>query len=1096
MEHPTYPRVRFGGFELDVQSGELHVAGGEELNRRVVLREQSFQVLRMLIDRAGRIVTRDEIKKTLWPNDTIVDFDHSINTTIKTLRRALGDSADNPRYIGTLARRGYQLLVPVEQVETTAEISRGEIPRQQSLPELTGFTGKKVSHYRVLEVIGGGGMGMVYKAEDLKLGRRVALKFLPEEVNGDPVALRRFEREAQTASSLNHPNICTIYEIEEYEGQPCIVMELLEGETLLHHLNSSDSKTLPPARLLNIAIQICEGLQAAHDKGIIHRDIKPANIFLTKQGPAKILDFGLAKLAESQEFAEDVAKRIPDFDPSPMSGGGTPERKTEGTRNVDVSLTRTGTAMGTAGYMSPEQVRKEKLDGRSDLFSLGLVLFEAAGGRRAFTGETSEAVHNSILHETPVRTRELNPAIPRSFDAVIAKALEKERALRYQSCAEMGKELERVREETQPSSHQTGKWVSAAALLVLTIGFWAYWRSHNRVALARNDTIVLAVDNQTGNPVFDDALYTSLRTGLEQTPYLSVLGAAKVSEALVALHLSADPTKVTPQIAHDVCLRTNSKIVIASTLAEAGNSFRIKLTGIDCQSGKILAQDQNDSPGQNQVIAALGVSAGRLRAKLGEPADSVAKFNQPLDQATSWSPGALRLLTEGYRHHVVGDFNGAALLYQRAVEMDPNLALAYTAMAGAFDSLDEHALAVEAAKKAYALRSRMAEQDRFNVEDGYYKFVTEEQDKDCAILSQWVETYPDNFIAHENLSSCLQSVGQLDRAVAEEREVVRLNPNPSTYSNVARNSIAADQLEDANAALAEAAARKFDGLGLRYAHFLLAFLQKDDAGMREQWKWAEAQPGADYILLDARAHVQSYYGKEDESRRLADQAEALAAKEGALSTSLSFASYEASVAAEVGNAARARRDAEKLLDKIQTHDGRLLLALVFARAGDTAQAQKLSDSVSQDLQSNTLAQNFYLPTIRAVIKLNAKDPARAIELLRPAEKYELAYASPFPDIYPAYVRGLAYLQMGEGHLAVAEFQKLLDHPGTVGWDIVGPLSRLQIARAQKLMGDEMAARNSYGDFLKLWKNADPDLPVYQQSKAEYAKLRASTNRAD
>jgi serine/threonine protein kinase len=420
MEHPAPGRARFGGFELDLKSGELCSIGTVDGNdNKVLLREQSFQVLRMLVERGGKIVTRDEIKAKLWPNDTVVDFDHSINASVKTLRRALGDSADNPQYIETLARRGYRLMVATEWMESTAGVPRGDASRVETFPEPSGLVGKKVSHYRVLEVIGGGGMGVVYKAEDLKLGRQVALKFLPEEMARDPVALKRFEREAQTASALNHPNICTIYEIEEYEGQPFIAMELLQGDNLRDHLSAAKQKPLPLRELLEISAQICDGLQAAHDKGIIHRDIKPANIFLCESGTVKILDFGLAKLAGS-DVALERAEAASTTAPKPSS-----------TESLTKALTRTGTTAGTAGYMSPEQVRHEELDTRSDLFSFGLVVYEMACGQRAFTGQTLVDLHEAILHQPPAPARARNPFLPRSLDLVLAKALEKNRDRRY-----------------------------------------------------------------------------------------------------------------------------------------------------------------------------------------------------------------------------------------------------------------------------------------------------------------------------------------------------------------------------------------------------------------------------------------------------------------------------------------------------------------------------------------------------------------------------------------------------------------------------------------------------------------------------------------
>jgi serine/threonine protein kinase len=487
----------------------------------------------MLVERAGKIVTREEIKKKLWPNDTIVDFDHSINTTIKTLRRALGDTAENPRYIETLARRGYRLIVPVEWLESTSGIPDAlSEKRQERAGEPTaGLIGKRVSHYRVLEVIGGGGMGLVYRAEDLKLGRPVALKFLPEDLVTDPIALKRFEREAQTASALNHPNICTIFEIEEHEAQPFIVMELLEGETLRSRMMVEESKAIPLHELLNIAIQICDGLQTAHEKEIIHRDIKPANIFLTKKGSVKILDFGLAKLMEAGEEShkEGFIETVPDVQ---LSGSDEPSGEASDRRSElsYSSLTRPGTTAGTAGYMSPEQVRRERLDARTDLFSFGLVLYEMATGQRAFAGETAAEIHDAILSQTVTLAHSLNPAVPRALDSVIARALEKDRSRRYQSAAEIRTDLERIRKESQPFRRALRiGFAAAVTVAVITLGAWFYWDFRNRVTLSPRDTLVLAdIDNRTSDPVLDDALTVALRYGLGQTPYLNILSTDKL----------------------------------------------------------------------------------------------------------------------------------------------------------------------------------------------------------------------------------------------------------------------------------------------------------------------------------------------------------------------------------------------------------------------------------------------------------------------------------------------------------------------------------------------------------------------------------------
>jgi serine/threonine protein kinase len=1086
-------RVRLGGFEIDLGSGELRSLGTVNGDGKVLLREQPFQVLRMLVERGGKIVTREEIKRKLWPNDTFVDFDHSINVAIGILRRALGDSADNPQYIQTLARRGYRLLVAIEWLQATAEMPRGEAASTTALHGLGSLIGKKVSHYRVLEVIGGGGMGMVYKAEDVKLGRRVALKFVPEELASDPVALQRFEREAQTASALNHPNICTIYEIEEYEGQPFIVMELLEGSTLLHHLSLSESKALPLLPLLDIAMQICDGLQAAHDKGIIHRDVKPANIFLTKQGPVKVLDFGLAKLAASEEAVEnDPAKALPNTRPSPTSEEASNEKKAGRPMGTDASLAYTGTVAGTRGYMSPEQVRKEKLDDRTDLFSFGLVLYEMAAGRRAFTGETTSVVHDAILNQTPTAVHDVNSAVPRGLDAVIAKALEKDRSQRYQSAAEMHADLERVRREMHPVRRRLRGWLASAALLLfIAAGTWIFRDYRNKVTLSADDTIVIAdVSNQTGDPVFDDALNTALRAGLEQTPYLNVLARDKVSGALRFLNLPED-ARVTPDVARQVCLRTNSKLIITSSIADLGNRFRIELNGIACQNGNAIARVREDVAHRNEIVRLLGASAAQLRGKLGEPAASVAKFNMPLEQATSPSPEALQQLAEGYRRHVAMDIRGAIQHYQRATELDSDFALAYAALGVADGTLGELDLAAASEKKAYELRTRMTVLTRFLVESLHYGFVTGEQEKAYSVLLQWVQTFPRDVTGHNNFARCLQLLAQLDRGADEAREAARLLPTPWSYNNSMVASIVADRLEEAKATFDEAQTRKFDSPELREYRAVLAFLQKDQPAMQEQWNWAAGKPIADSFLF-ARSRIEAYHGHFREAR-LTEQALNPAAK-SAVSGPAYRNTEKALREAEVGNSAQAQRLAAKALASGPNRIGQLSVALAFARAGDIGQAQKLADALSQDDPLNIVVQNYNLPTIRAAMKLHENDPAAAVEILRPTVKYDLAFADGFNSLYPAYIRGLAYLQMGEGRLAAAEFEKLLDHPGIVGREVIGALAHLQLARAQKLMGDQAAAHKSYEDFLTLWKDADSDIPIYQQAKAEYAKLRKTLNR--
>ena len=501
MEQTLPKCARFGSFSLDLKAGELRSG-----STAVLLQEQPLQVLRILVENEGALVSREEIRKTLWPNDTIVEFEHSINAAINKLRKALGDPVAEPQYIQTVARRGYRLMVPVEW-ETPAgnESSSGEVSSSddgaavRTRPEPGALTGRTVSHYRVLGIIGGGGMGVVYRAEDLKLGRRVALKFLPEELGNDSPALQRFEREARIASSLNHHNICTIYEFGEHDGLPFLVMELLEGETLRDRLSIAGEKGLPLEELLDLSIQVTDGLQAAHEKGIIHRDIKPANIFLTNKGVCKILDFGLAKLLEAGEPEKAAAQAANAAKPTDSIFNASSD---DG--SIVSHLTRTGLAIGTAGYMSPEQVNGKKLDARTDLFSFGLVLYEMATGQRAFGGKTAAAVHDAILNQAPLPVRDLNSTLPPELETIINKLLEKDRDLRYQSAAELRADLEKEQRGRQiivPRLHGSGRWAAGAdrprkihrklgivigTILCLVVTAFAVWRGQSRMPAVAN----------------------------------------------------------------------------------------------------------------------------------------------------------------------------------------------------------------------------------------------------------------------------------------------------------------------------------------------------------------------------------------------------------------------------------------------------------------------------------------------------------------------------------------------------------------------------------------------------------------------------------
>jgi serine/threonine protein kinase/DNA-binding winged helix-turn-helix (wHTH) protein len=1089
IEDQRIGRVRLGAFEVDLHSGALYPAGAVGDEHKTLLREQPLRVLQMLIEGGGKAVTREEIKKRLWPNDTIVDFDHSINVAIRILRQTLGDAADNPRYIKTLVRQGYCLLVPVEWQESVAEAPKLEYP-QTSIALLASrgaLTGTRVSRYRVLEVLGGGGMGVVYRAEDLKLARPVALKFLPEEVADQQAAIQRFEREAQTASALNHSNICTIYGIEEYEGKPFIVMELLEGEALSTRLAQSHGR-LALTALLDIAIEVCSGLQAAHTKGIIHRDVKPANIFLTKAGQTKILDFGLAKLASSQE--EQAA---PTEDSSLPVSSGSHEPAAERSSLHDLpSLTATGTALGTFAYMSPEQIRKEELDCRTDLFSFGLVLYEMATGNRAFPGESIEVVHEAILHQTPTSARGLNSAVPRRLNTIICKALERDRAHRYQSAAEMRKDLLLVQKELRRGVHLTRSWLArAVAILVLFAAGALYWRFHRRIILSSSDTLVLAdMSNQTSDAALGDGMNLALQVALQQTPYLNLLRGDKIHETLRLLGLSED-ARITPEVAGQVCRKTNSRAVISGSIGDAGNRFRIRLSAIDCQSGTTLEQVIHDAETREDLVRTLGLSASQLRASLGESSDSLRTLNQPLDQATSSSPDALHFLALGYTKQLSGDVSGALGYYQRAEEKDPEFALAYAAHGSGFLWLADGNQALGKVSRAFELRDRLTTPLRFQVETLYYGDVRKQWDKECRVAQEWVRAFPRDVIARTNFSSCLERLGRHDEQLVQSREAARLLPSAPTLMHLLLAAKHAQRIEEAREAYDEAILRGEDSPRLHLYHALLAFLQNDTSGMQKEWAWASQDPIPGRFVLYQESKAEGFYGRSRNAHRLVQMDVGSSMKAGFSSDAAAFEVSDALRDTESGNLRESQALVTDALRKSQDRDVLILAALTFARAGNTEQSQKLVDKLNQLFPNDFTIQTFSLPATRAAIKIAQNDPAAAIEILRPLTPYDLAISDSFDNVYPAYLRGFAYLQLKKGDLAAAEFRKVLDHSGVVQGFVTGALSILQLGRAQVLMHDEESARKSYEDFLALWKNADSDLPIYKEAKAEYAVLRSA-----